>query len=132
MWFFVLERLFVVLERFSDLKNLDLIGHDIGESMDKFINFSAFSCLANLETFIVSDCNITNDAMEYLVYFSSLKKLDLSENKIGNLGNWSLRDITGYLIYEIYFPNLETLILENNYIYESGVALLPSIKFLNF
>ena len=62
----------------------------------------------------------------------SLKKLDLSENKIGNLGNWSLRDITGYLIYEIYFPNLETFILENNYIYESGVALLPSIKFLNF
>ncbi len=111
MWFFVLERLFVVLERFSDLKNLDLIGHDIGESMDEFSNFSAFSCLANLETFILSDCNITNDAMEYLVSFSSFKKLDLSENKIRNLGNWSLRDITGCLIYEIYFTKILSIII---------------------
>jgi len=88
-----------------------LIGHDIGESMDEFSNFSAFSCLANLETFILSDCNITNDAMEYLVSFSSFKKLDLSENKIRNLGNWSLRDITGCLIYEIYFTKILSIII---------------------
>jgi len=143
----------VVLKKFPNLKVLDLSGNAIRESIQEFSHFSESTCLMHLETLILRDNGINHDPMEYLVHFPSIKKLDLGDNEIYDLGGWSLRDVTHSDIsgahfskvlefimdsrpdFSIsYFPNLETIILEDNRIQKSSMsflALLPELKFLN-
>ncbi|XP_056612460.1 protein NLRC3-like [Triplophysa dalaica] len=115
----------------SHLRELDLSGNSIRMSGVKLLSDELRNPLCKLEKIMLRNCGITHEADAALVSLlnsnpSHLRELNLSKNKLGDLGIKLLSDALGSTNCE-----LKILLLENCSITQEGCAELASALISN-